>query len=765
MTTSLHRIHAGALSLCAALALIAPPGFAQDTVPSPAAPGGVPAGAAAGDPPGRVARLDYFNGTVTMEPAGLTDWSYAVLNRPLTTGDQLWADSGARAELHAGSTALRLDQQTALDIVDLTDTVTQLKVTQGSLSAHVRALPAGQSFEVDTPNVALVATNAGLFRVDVAPDGSATTVTLRSGTATLYGDGGSYAMSAGEQIRFVGTNLQQQAGGAAPAPDSFDRWVAARDRAEDASVSARYVSREMPGYEALDANGTWRHDPTYGEVWVPTVAVSAGWVPYHAGHWAWIAPWGWTWIDDAPWGFAPFHYGRWAYIDRVWAWVPGPVVVARPPCYAPALVAFVGGGSSGGGGVHWGINLTIGAAITAGVAWLPLGPGEPWHPAYGYSPRYYERVNNVNVTNVHNTTIVNNITNVHNTYINQTVPGAVTAVPANTFVHGQPVAMAAHALTPQQLAHAQVGAGAPAVAPVRESFAGGMRAAKIGAPAEAAQRQVIATRAPAVPPALHDTLAQRFASAGGRVEGAGEPVVHRAAPEAAHGAPASREPQTQGFHVIDRETARPVGRQPGLQTPVQGEPNGEPQEAPQHGGETARGQGAPQAPADGNSREASHEIDHEAHPGEPAPHAPAAADNGVPHPTGGASHAQEEARNGHTAQGGFDAPQAAPQAEGPRAPQAGRMQPHETAAPREPQQQPEHDAVRQQEAPRNAQPTQHAEPHAVEAPHDNPRPAQRADAAPRPAPHTNAHPAQPHAHPQPHPQSHPPAHKAEEHHG
>lgn len=765
MTTSLHRIHAGALSLCAALALIAPPGFAQDTVPSPAAPGGVPAGAAAGDPPGRVARLDYFNGTVTMEPAGLTDWSYAVLNRPLTTGDQLWADSGARAELHAGSTALRLDQQTALDIVDLTDTVTQLKVTQGSLSAHVRALPAGQSFEIDTPNVALVATNAGLFRVDVAPDGSATTVTLRSGTATLYGDGGSYAMSAGEQIRFVGTNLQQQAGGAAPAPDSFDRWVAARDRAEDASVSARYVSREMPGYEALDANGTWRHDPTYGEVWVPTVAVSAGWVPYHAGHWAWIAPWGWTWIDDAPWGFAPFHYGRWAYIDRVWAWVPGPVVVARPPCYAPALVAFVGGGSSGGGGVHWGINLTIGAAITAGVAWLPLGPGEPWHPAYGYSPRYYERVNNVNVTNVHNTTIVNNITNVHNTYINQTVPGAVTAVPANTFVHGQPVAMAAHALTPQQLAHAQVGAGAPAVAPVRESFAGGMRAAKIGAPAEAAQRQVIATRAPAVPPALHDTLAQRFASAGGRVEGAGEPVVHRAAPEAAHGAPASREPQTQGFHVIDRETARPVGRQPGLQTPVQGEPKGEPQEAPQHGGETARGQGAPQAPADGNSREASHGIDHEAHPGEPAPHAPAAADNGVPHPTGGASHAQEEARNGHTAQGGFDAPQAAPQAEGPRAPQAGRMQPHETAAPREPQQQPEHDAVRQQETPRNAQPTQHAEPHAVEAPHDNPRPAQRADAAPRPAPHTNTHPAQPHAHPQPHPQSHPPAHKAEEHHG
>ncbi len=128
---------------------------------------------------------------------------------------------------------------------------------------------------------------------------------------------------------------------------------ATRDRSEDASVSARYVSREIPGYEDLDANGTWRSDPNYGEVWVPTVAVTAQWAPYHQGHWTWIAPWGWTWIDDAPWGFAPFHYGRWAYLGNAWAWVPGPVVVAQP-VYAPALVAFVGGG---GGGSHWGVDL------------------------------------------------------------------------------------------------------------------------------------------------------------------------------------------------------------------------------------------------------------------------------------------------------------------------------------------------------------------------------------------------------------------------
>ena len=38
--------------------------------------------------------------------------------------------------------------------------------------------------------------------------------------------------------------------------DEYDQWADARDRAEDESVSAQYVSRDMTGYEDLDRNGT-----------------------------------------------------------------------------------------------------------------------------------------------------------------------------------------------------------------------------------------------------------------------------------------------------------------------------------------------------------------------------------------------------------------------------------------------------------------------------------------------------------------------------
>jgi len=523
---------AGALTSLAMLAASAqeapPPGAAANYAQPDAQPDTQPGAATtpAGDPPGRVARLNYTAGAVTTEPAGASDWSYAQVNRPLTTGDQLWNDKSARSELHIGSTAVRLGEQTSLDILNLDDNSAQLKVAQGTLSTRVRAIAPGSSYEIDTPNVALGVNGPGDYRVDVAPDGSSTTVTVRSGSATAYGDNGQVPVAAGQQITFAGTSLQQTADNRVPAPDALDQWAASRDAAEDRSVSARYVSREMPGYQDLDANGTWRSSPQYGEVWVPNQE-PAGWAPYRDGHWVWQAPWGWTWVDDAPWGFAPYHYGRWAYVDDSWAWVPGQDVVSAPPVYAPALVAFVGNG----GGNDWNVDLAIGGVAAAGVAWFALGPGEPWHPHWGgghdWSPRYYGRVNNTVVIN--NRVDIHN--NIHNTYINYRAPGAVTGMPATAFVHGQPTGHFGQRVDPAQWRNARFNAGAPGIAPVRQSFGPGMRNATYRPPANVMARPVVGTRNPGVPAAFHDRLAQNFAQGGhGRVPGAGEPMVRTSVP-------------------------------------------------------------------------------------------------------------------------------------------------------------------------------------------------------------------------------------------
>ncbi|ANB73496.1 FecR protein [Paraburkholderia phytofirmans OLGA172] len=678
------------------------------------------------DPPGRVARLNYTAGAVTTEPAGATDWSYAQINRPLTTGDQLWNDQNARSELHIGSTAVRLGQSTSLDILNLDDNTAQLKVAQGTLSARVRELAPGSSYEIDTPNLALGLNGPGDYRVDVAPDGSSTTVTVRSGSATVYGDSGQVPVAAGQQIRFAGSNLQQVADNGAPGLDGFDQWATSRDAAEDRSVSARYVSRDIPGYQDLDANGTWRSSPQYGEVWVPR-ETPAGWAPYHDGHWVWQAPWGWTWVDDAPWGFAPYHYGRWAYVDDSWAWVPGPVVVSEPPVYAPALVAFVGGG---GGGANWGVSLAIGGAVAAGVAWFPLGPGEPWHPRWGdhdhWSPGYYNRVNNTTVVNNYNRNVTNvNVTNIHNTYINYRAPGGVTAVPATAFVHGQSVGRFAQKVDPQQWRNAQINPGGPGIAPVKESFGPGLRNANYRPPAGVMARPVVATRSPAVPAAYHDTLAQNFAHSGGRVPGAGEPIVRTSVPAHMAGGPGAM--PVQNVRVVQSHMA---GRTPGAAPGAPGAPNGM-QQAGQRPGE-APGNAQPQRGGEPQARPGMppqmanlHQQPGEA--GRPS--------NGVPRPpqANGANPNAYAQQHGAPVQAG---PQ--PGVEGrhepawtqPHTPMAQQAQQH--GAPQEQARQPEARPEPQQQAQRQpeAQPQRAPEVHA-QPQEPRPQPTQQAQQQPR----------------------------------
>src|SRR6185436_307151 len=119
------------------------------------------------DPPSRVARLGYMAGPVSLSPAGENDWVQATINRPLTTGDRLWADAGARAEIQVGGAMIRMHPGTALSILNLDDRVAQLQLSQGTLTVRVRRLGPNQVFEVDTPNLAFTLRQPGEYRIAV----------------------------------------------------------------------------------------------------------------------------------------------------------------------------------------------------------------------------------------------------------------------------------------------------------------------------------------------------------------------------------------------------------------------------------------------------------------------------------------------------------------------------------------------------------------------------------------------------------------------
>jgi hypothetical protein len=443
------------------------------------------------DPPSRVARLGHMEGSISFQPAGESEWVQAVSNRPLTTGDKIWADRDSRAELQLGAASIRLNSNTGFSFLNLDDRTVQIQLSAGAINIRVRHLSRDDVFEIDTPNQAFSIFQPGRYRIEASEDGNNTVVSVREGEGESTGNGQTYTLHAGQRVTFSGTNsLNADFENLGP-PDQFDNWSYGRDRRYEDSRSSRYVSHDVVGYEDLDDNGDWRPDSSYGNVWYPHVA--AGWAPYREGHWAWIDPWGWTWVDDEPWGYAPFHYGRWMAIEGRWGWIPGPVEVV--PVYAPALVVFVGGGA-----VAFGDN----------VAWFPLGPREVYVPSYQVSREYVNRVNVSNttvnqttITNVYNTTIVNNNTTITNVnYVNRNVNGAVTAVPQHTFATAQPVARAAVPVNARQLASAPVAARAP-VPPAREAVLGAhaQTANRVAAPpAAVSNRQVIAKTAPPPPP-------------------------------------------------------------------------------------------------------------------------------------------------------------------------------------------------------------------------------------------------------------------------
>lgn len=492
--------------------------------------------APAQDPPGRVARLDYSTGAVSFQPGGEGDWVTAVNNRPLTTGDNLWADQNSRAELQIGSTSIRMDSETSLTFLDLDDQTTQLKLSQGTLIVRVRHLDDGDVFEVDTPNLAFALQNAGEYRIDVNANGDQTITTVWQGRGEVTGGGSSYDVIAGQQATFNGTDQLDHQIAQVPGSDDFDNFAFSRDRREDQADSANYISTEMTGYEDLDDNGSWSYEADYGPVWTPTVAI--GWAPYRFGHWVFVEPWGWTWVENEPWGFAPFHYGRWAFAGSRWCWVPGPVVVR--PIYAPAFVAFVGGG---------GFNFSFGA----GVGWFPLGPREVFLPWYRTSRVY---VNNVNITNTRvNVTQVNNIYNSRTikriTYVNQHVNNGVTVVSHDTFVNARPVDRNLARVDARQIAEAPVDRN-PQIKPVKESLMGAGEPARARPPAAIVNRRVIATRNPTPPKAPFE---QRQAAMNVRTEtpSTPQPAVRTSAARP----PANPRLVEQGTPQRAEETTRP----------------------------------------------------------------------------------------------------------------------------------------------------------------------------------------------------------------
>ncbi|MCZ7656070.1 MAG: FecR family protein [Rhodocyclaceae bacterium] len=245
-------------------------------------------GAAWADPPGRVGRISHIGGAVFLFNDHYDAQQAAELNWPVTTGDTLTTAAGARAEVRIGSTAIRLDGDSQLEVGALDDQQLRLRLLRGTVAVKVRDSGQARQFTLTTTQGSVALNEAGTYRFEAGRRPDSTAVAVFHGAAAFAGTGLSLGIAAGQQAEIFGESNLGYAITAA-VQGEFDAWGLARDRRDDESRSVRYVSREMTGYEDLDAYGDWREVAEYGPVWYPR-RIAVGWAPYRSGHWAGCVP-------------------------------------------------------------------------------------------------------------------------------------------------------------------------------------------------------------------------------------------------------------------------------------------------------------------------------------------------------------------------------------------------------------------------------------------------------------------------------------------
>jgi hypothetical protein len=438
-----------------------------DAQPTEAQPGG-PSGEGPAQTDQGVARVSLIHGDVSTQRGDSGDWSAAALNQPVMTGDKVSTGDNARTELQLDfANTVRLGPNTKAIIANLTQKNIQVQLSQGLLNYSVTKDSDAEP-EIDTPNVSVhPAHHDGVFRIEVRPDGD-TVVIVRQGEAQIATPQGSTEVHSGEMATIRGdSNSAQYKISDAPARDDWDRWNADRDHMIRNAQSWHHTNRYYTGTEDLDAYGRWQNVPDYGDVWVPNEP--DGWVPYRNGTWDYEPYYGWSWVGYEPWGWAPYHYGRWFNYGAGWAWWPGPVYAGYRPFWAPAYVSFWGWGGGFGFGFGWG--------GWGGFGWLPLGPGDWFHPwwggyggRFGWAGRGWEGGRFGGIAPLRAGARFSNVANLHNARVG----AAMSVVGADRFGAGRVGAMAA---THEQLGGAHMMAGNLPVVPSRASLSASGRAA------------------------------------------------------------------------------------------------------------------------------------------------------------------------------------------------------------------------------------------------------------------------------------------------
>lgn len=275
-----------------------------------------------------------------LSPGADSAWA----NWPLTQGDRLRTEPGARLTLRIASATLRLDGDSTVQLKRLAPDLVWVQLLSGQAAWHVPGDARARTLLLQAGTLCARPLRAGHYSLQLpansdsrSADGGWSTLADRAGGAagqpwlvatTWRGELGLQApetdlrLPAGRQAQWLRPPPAGRAQLVASQSSAFAEWALAEARQDLPPPDSAELPETLSGAQTLAAHGQWRDDPEWGRLWVPT-RTEPGWSPYRDGRWTWRPSWGWTWVDAAPWGFVTVYYGRWVPWRGGWAWVPG----------------------------------------------------------------------------------------------------------------------------------------------------------------------------------------------------------------------------------------------------------------------------------------------------------------------------------------------------------------------------------------------------------------------------------------------------------
>src|SRR5688572_30953888 len=255
------------------------------------------------DEKARVMRVTLMKGEASLRRAENTEWEEAKINLPLVEGDTLATGRDSHMEIQVDArNFVRLGPNSVLKVITLRDEGIALSLSEGTATLRLARFDSGKEyFEIDAPKTTMAAEKRGLYRLDVAADGSVRVTVRDDGRARIYNETSGFAL---RDKRTARLSYDPQGEGdwelsAAPPFDGWDDWNDERERYLAVRLRHegrdRYYDPEVWGAEELDNYGDWSFTNEYGYVWRPHVTVInryPNWAPYRYGHWRWCPPYG-----------------------------------------------------------------------------------------------------------------------------------------------------------------------------------------------------------------------------------------------------------------------------------------------------------------------------------------------------------------------------------------------------------------------------------------------------------------------------------------